>query len=753
MRPIPLGSRRELFVDKFLTDTLDGLAFRLNTPQLAPAPASPIQGHYMTVLRDGSRFRAYYRQYDPSYTGVKGDGNPGEITLCSESANGVEWCHPDYGLVEVNGSRHNHAVLRQVPFSHNFAPFLDANPAAAPEARFKALAGVSGAHGSAGTGLHAFRSADGIRWQPMQAGAVFNQADFAFDSQNVSFWSVEEGCYVCYFRSWLGESRGDRLRSISRITSEDFLNWSDPVRLSPNLPGEHLYTSQTHPYFRAPHLYIALPTRFQPDRGASTDILFMATRAGSDRFERLFSEAFILPGPDPKRWGNRSNYAACGVVPTGPTEMSIYHGPAGRRYTLRTDGFISIHAGYAGGTLTTRPFTFTGEELTLNVATSAAGSVRVELQDETGRPLPGRALADADEIASDSLDQRVTWKGDSDVSALAGRPVRLRLALREADLYSLVFGPSFYGPANRALSPYFAALTNSGAADASGRDADQLERRCAPDLIAVLGPAVEQAGAAVRGQAEFEQRLAPIADGYTIARRIRELLDILPTLPADEAARRLDAIEKDVLRFDPDMVFSRGPALYPPLPASWIAFRKDVVRLANMIAAMFLEPRLILNLDKAWRFQTDPDQTGLAKNWMRHSLDDVSWPLLDADRWWQLQGYPEYHGTAWYRRSFTPPTLAPGRRLMLFFGAVDGDALVFLNGERLGEHALGDNGEGWDQPFHFDITDRLAAGAAQLLAVRVHKTRCMSGIFRGVKLLETGGLKNPGKHDLGATRP
>ena len=43
--------------------------------------------------------------------------------------------------------------------------------------------------------------------------------------------------------------------------------------LKANFPGEHLYTTQTHPYFRAPHLYIALPTRFHPERGESTDIL------------------------------------------------------------------------------------------------------------------------------------------------------------------------------------------------------------------------------------------------------------------------------------------------------------------------------------------------------------------------------------------------------------------------------------------------------------------------------------------------
>ena len=33
----------------------------------------------------------------------------------------------------------------------------------------------------------------------------------------------------------------------------------------------------------------------------------------------------------------------------------------------------------------------------------------------------------------------VTWKSGADVSALSGRPVRLRFELKDADLYSLRF--------------------------------------------------------------------------------------------------------------------------------------------------------------------------------------------------------------------------------------------------------------------------------------------------------------------------
>ena len=42
-----------------------------------------------------------------------------------------------------------------------------------------------------------------------------------------------------------------------------------------------LFTNGTHPYFRAPHIYVALPTRFMANRSSITDIVFMAARPGS----------------------------------------------------------------------------------------------------------------------------------------------------------------------------------------------------------------------------------------------------------------------------------------------------------------------------------------------------------------------------------------------------------------------------------------------------------------------------------------
>ena len=223
------------------------------------------------------------------------------------------------------------------------------------------------------------------------------------------------------------------------MTSDDFIHWENRRDLQPNDPGEHLYTSQTHPYFRAPHIYIATPTRFVAERGSSTEILLMTIRAGADSYDRPFKEAWIRPGLDPERWGNRSNYAALNVVPTGPDEMSLYHASSGHRYVLRTDGFVSVNAGHEGGEMITHPFEYDGSELVLNCSTAATGSIRVEIQDGDGASVAGFEIGDCREIVGDAIEQTVSWLSGSDVSRLAGQPVRLRFVMRDGDLYSVRF--------------------------------------------------------------------------------------------------------------------------------------------------------------------------------------------------------------------------------------------------------------------------------------------------------------------------
>ena len=444
--PIDIGSRLELFVDKLLIDDMQDVALRLHHPIQTARAQSPLpRAHMVTVLNDNGLYRAWYRGGNSDYRGPFFSGHPGETLRYAESTDGHEWHRPNLGMVEIGGNTDNNAVLTNMPpFLHNVMVFIDTREGVPASERYKAVGGHPGSGNKRGTtkegiGLYGFVSPDGFQWTNIGEIIPYRpEWRHAFDSPNVAFWSEAEQLYVCYFRTWI-EPGGPR--TISRSTSPDFINWSEPVEMAVNLPGEHFYTSMTHPYVRAPHIYIALPTRFVPlaaDSGHEvrpnrTDVLLMSSRAGSITFDRTFKEAFIRPGMEDDRWGNRDNFVASNVLQTAPHELSIYH-RSGDRYTIRTDGFISVRARAQPGTLLTKPVIYEGGSLRINFSTSAMGSVRIELLSEQGS-----LLATSEELVGDAIEHTVEWRDINGIGEWAGEPVRLRFLMRDADLYSFQF--------------------------------------------------------------------------------------------------------------------------------------------------------------------------------------------------------------------------------------------------------------------------------------------------------------------------
>ena len=457
--PIDVKSSIQPMFDRHLVDSTDGVELRLARPRdegkvfQFDEPWEGLFCGYSTVIKDGDRYLLYYRGLP---TAGK-DLTTREVTCIATSEDGRSWSRPTIGRFEVDGTLENNVILADAaPVTHNFSPFLDTRPGVPATERFKALGG------SEHSGLIAYVSADGLEWRKLRDGAVIT--DGMFDSQNVAFWSEPEQCYVCYFRTWTGGGYSG-YRTVSRANSPDFITWSETVPMQfGDGPMEHLYTNQTHPYFRNPEISIAIAARFMPGRQVvgtdeakalgvdpgyfrdCSDAILMTTRGG-DRYDRTFREGFLRPGLGLENWVSRSNYPALGVVQTGPSEMSVYMNadyaqPSAhlRRFSMRLDGFASMHAGADGGSWTTKPLVFAGDRLELNFATSAAGEILVELQDETGSPIDGFTFGDAVPTIGNEIERTVRWKGGPDLGALAGRPVRLSFRMADADLFAFRFG-------------------------------------------------------------------------------------------------------------------------------------------------------------------------------------------------------------------------------------------------------------------------------------------------------------------------
>ena len=466
--PISLGSRRELFVDSLLVDRLQGATIELCQPidrgsvLALDQPWEGIFSAYTTLIRDGERLRMYYRggpRQDLT------DGTDAEVTCYAESVDGVQWTKPKLGLFEVAGTRENNVVLAgMAPASHNFTPLLDTRPDVPRDERYKALA-YSKAKGDFVT-LSAWASPDGIHWRKLREEPVMTAknvaGDWAFDSQNVAFWSPSEQRYVCYFRKFTVD-----VRTVSRVTSQDFLHWSspEPMRYSDTgttRPANQLYTNQTQPYFRAAHL-----------RGDPRAVHGGAESRHRRRGQGPRCSSRVLQ----RHVGCRADVDARRQpirLPVWPSVSQARHRDAelglanqlsgAERHRDRADGNVAVRAvrlrpeigpcaalhappgwifiaprALSGGELLTKPLTFSGSKLLLNFATSAAGDVRVEIQDADGKPLPGFSLDDAGELIGNEIARSYFWKASDDVSSLSGKPVRLRFVLRDADLFSFRF--------------------------------------------------------------------------------------------------------------------------------------------------------------------------------------------------------------------------------------------------------------------------------------------------------------------------
>lgn len=126
-------------------------------------------------------------------------------------------------------------------------------------------------------------------------------------------------------------------------------------------------------------------------------------------------------------------YAGCsGVAPDG--KRGMYTGTSIGIATLRRDGFASMDA-EGRGTLTTRKVKFSGKRLFVNVA-CPQGKFTAEVLDENDKVIAPFAAENCVPITADNTIQEVIWKSGGDLSSWAGKPVKFRFYLDNAQLYS-----------------------------------------------------------------------------------------------------------------------------------------------------------------------------------------------------------------------------------------------------------------------------------------------------------------------------
>lgn len=459
--PIDIGSRKQLLIDDAFFASSKDVTLAVNPARKTEEniltrehPWESASINWFTVTRDAGRidqqakFRMWYEAYDAAgwYSGD-------DTSFCyAESRDGIHWTKPELGLFSYQGSTRNNILFRQIGAPgarsrvHGTGVFID--PTASPESRYKAVSqGVFTSKPKPPHRVAGMYSADGLKWTRHSEPIC----DIFADSQYSGFWDASLKKYVLYGRV------GGRGRSLGRSESTDFKQF-DPLKLvlqtDDNDPAESdLYNSSVMKYPYADNVYLMFPSLYQ-HRPDTLDIHMAVSRDGV-KWSRPSQDVPFVPLGKPGESDGGSLYAGQGMLRVGDELWTYYSAsplkhegaeldalikPENGRYfsraVTRLDRFVAASAGPAGGEFTTRPLTFTGKTLKLNVDVSKGGSVRVGLLDEKGQPIPGRSSESCLPITGDRIDHTVRWKTGSDVNARANVPTRLHVELKDARLYA-----------------------------------------------------------------------------------------------------------------------------------------------------------------------------------------------------------------------------------------------------------------------------------------------------------------------------
>lgn len=137
-------------------------------------------------------------------------------------------------------------------------------------------------------------------------------------------------------------------------------------------------------------------------------------------------------------------------------------------------------------------------------------------------------------------------------------------------------------------------------------------------------------------------------------------------------------------------------------------------------------------LNGVWNFKTDPYNQGIENKWYSELMDISTWQNMQVPGNWDIENeYSNYAGKAWYSRTFFIDNAYSHKLIRLVFESVYNDAIVWINGQKVGENHLG------FLSFSFDIDKYLKFGEENKITVLVDNT------FKRGAMWNWGGIRRP----------
>ena len=417
------------------------------------------------------------------YYSCGADSDDSTCLAYAESEDGFNWRRPQLGLQQYRGSTQNNLLFPVEDFELQ-SVFID--PSAPPEERFKAMgrssivyhkgkvvakmsrdekwairrqmdeAGLTREQKAEELYFHGLLrgavSADGCRWSFLPE-PLLNVGRSGLDSQNIASYDEETGTYAGYLRG-----HHDRRRCIRRTEGGEFANWS-PTRLvfamdPQDPPDDDVYSSG---YCRCPGSgrHLIFPGIYHRT-ASSTDVQLASSRdgqlwsrperrpvisrhIGDDSYGMVFAYPNLVPLAE-EQWG----LMFCGNFDLHDWNNRYDAGkPSEWRWGLWKPDRLAALEAPEEGRVTLAERECRGHQLRLNYQTQKEGGwIKVELVDPPVSPpaavkaIEGFGLEAADVLRGDEVSAPVTWKGNSDLSALKGRHISIRIHMARAKLFS-----------------------------------------------------------------------------------------------------------------------------------------------------------------------------------------------------------------------------------------------------------------------------------------------------------------------------
>ena len=146
----------------------------------------------------------------------------------------------------------------------------------------------------------------------------------------------------------------------------------------------------------------------------------------------------------------------------------------------------------------------------------------------------------------------------------------------------------------------------------------------------------------------------------------------------------------------------------------------------------------IVKLNGTWKFSV-----GDSAEWAQPGFNDKDWAEMRVPSSWRDEGYDDYDGFAWYRKTFTFPDDASKESILLSLGRVDDADEVYVNGKLIGA-------SGQFPPNYSSASSQhrvyevpaglLKPGRGNLIAVRVYDGGGNGGLREGTLCLYTSGI-------------